>query len=353
MKVLNLVDPEKLGGSRRGSMQLSRSQTLEAAGRQTDALKAYRDVLRSRSGCIVACSSGMMTAEYTPQPVSPRAIRDTIPFPAIERAANGRLWATWYAGPSPRGVESSRSYVGVLKHWQSQWHTPTARATPPVGLSTTLIGSKYMKIGSEFDCSPESVVGELSLKALERVEKSRTCDYPHMKLDSSYIAYCKRNHGGIPKKQWFKASSGRIERLGRLVNFGGPYRAPLQESWEAPETDIRECWSQGYLESMANISGGCGAFLVPLGLLYAGPHHPDEMQVNDADLVCFDYSDRKAKSPRVVFWSNEDAVGELIDCQARGGGCWEKLDHSKFTDIIAKDFVEFMTSLRADRSELK
>ena len=31
--------------------------------------------------------------------------------PAIERAANGRLWAAWYAGPSPRGVESSKSYV--------------------------------------------------------------------------------------------------------------------------------------------------------------------------------------------------------------------------------------------------
>ena len=30
--------------------------------------------------------------------------------PAIERTAKGRLWAAWYAGRSPRGVESSSSY---------------------------------------------------------------------------------------------------------------------------------------------------------------------------------------------------------------------------------------------------
>ena len=49
MKVLNLVDPEKLGGSWRGSMQLSRGQTLEAAGRKADALKSYRDVVTDES----------------------------------------------------------------------------------------------------------------------------------------------------------------------------------------------------------------------------------------------------------------------------------------------------------------
>ena len=49
LKVLNLVDPEKLGGSWRGSMRLSRGQTLEAAGRKADALKAYRDVVADES----------------------------------------------------------------------------------------------------------------------------------------------------------------------------------------------------------------------------------------------------------------------------------------------------------------
>ena len=49
LKVLNLVDPEKLGGSWRGSMRLSRGQTLEAAGRKADALKSYRDVVTDGS----------------------------------------------------------------------------------------------------------------------------------------------------------------------------------------------------------------------------------------------------------------------------------------------------------------
>ena len=49
IKVLDLVDPEKLGGSWRGSMRLSRGQTLEAAGRKADALKSYRDVVTDES----------------------------------------------------------------------------------------------------------------------------------------------------------------------------------------------------------------------------------------------------------------------------------------------------------------
>jgi hypothetical protein len=46
--VLNLVDVVKLGGSWTGSMLLARGQTLEAAGRKTDALNAYRAVLSSK-----------------------------------------------------------------------------------------------------------------------------------------------------------------------------------------------------------------------------------------------------------------------------------------------------------------
>jgi predicted negative regulator of RcsB-dependent stress response len=49
LKVLDLVDPEKLGGSWAGSMLLSRGQTLESAGRKPEALKAYRAVLSSTS----------------------------------------------------------------------------------------------------------------------------------------------------------------------------------------------------------------------------------------------------------------------------------------------------------------
>ena len=50
-----------------------------------------------------------VTAEFDPDTV--KSTRGAQGVPAIERAANGRLWAAWYAGPSPRGVESSSSYV--------------------------------------------------------------------------------------------------------------------------------------------------------------------------------------------------------------------------------------------------
>ena len=49
LRVLGLVDAEKLSGSWAGSMLLSRGQTLEAAGRKPEALKAYRAVLSSKA----------------------------------------------------------------------------------------------------------------------------------------------------------------------------------------------------------------------------------------------------------------------------------------------------------------
>jgi tetratricopeptide (TPR) repeat protein len=48
LKVLNLVDVEKLGGSWTGSMLLARGRTLKAAGRKAEALKAYRAILSSK-----------------------------------------------------------------------------------------------------------------------------------------------------------------------------------------------------------------------------------------------------------------------------------------------------------------
>jgi hypothetical protein len=40
-----------------------------------------------------------------------KSARGSQGVPGIERTAKGRLWAAWYAGKSPRGVESSSSYV--------------------------------------------------------------------------------------------------------------------------------------------------------------------------------------------------------------------------------------------------
>lgn len=49
LKVLDLVDAKKLGGSWSGSILLSRAQTLDAADRKVDALKVYHAVLSSNS----------------------------------------------------------------------------------------------------------------------------------------------------------------------------------------------------------------------------------------------------------------------------------------------------------------
>ena len=49
LKVLDLVDVEKLGGSWGGSMLFTRAQTLDAAGRTADALKLYRTVLSNKT----------------------------------------------------------------------------------------------------------------------------------------------------------------------------------------------------------------------------------------------------------------------------------------------------------------
>jgi len=49
MEVLDLVDVEKLVGSWAATLQMSRGQTLEAAGRKAEALKAYLAVLSSKS----------------------------------------------------------------------------------------------------------------------------------------------------------------------------------------------------------------------------------------------------------------------------------------------------------------
>jgi len=47
----------------------------------------------------------------SPGPEFAKSTRGAQGVPAIERAASGRLWAAWYTGTSPRGVESPFSYV--------------------------------------------------------------------------------------------------------------------------------------------------------------------------------------------------------------------------------------------------
>lgn len=71
-----------------------------------------------RSGSAQTVDAGLPDLALTPprvtadfDPDAKKDARGAQGVPAIERTANGRLWAAWYAGPSPRGVESSKSYV--------------------------------------------------------------------------------------------------------------------------------------------------------------------------------------------------------------------------------------------------
>lgn len=57
----------------------------------------------------LALQPAQVITEFGPDHV--KSSRGAQGVPAIERAAEGRLWAAWYAGKSKRGVESPSSYV--------------------------------------------------------------------------------------------------------------------------------------------------------------------------------------------------------------------------------------------------
>lgn len=205
---------------------------------------------------------------------------------------------------------------------------------------------------SKFDCLPETIVAPLNIERLRRVEKSRSSDYPHMTFDPAYVSYVEKNHGGVPKRQWFMTEKRQVLRLGRFVNFGGPYNEPYQDSWEIPGTDIRESWNVEALETIANIEEGCGAFLVPFGLLYAGDHRPEDMGPIYLDFVCFDYSDESASVPGIVAWNNSAAVDERFACEDEGRDSWTEMRHDRFTQNVASSFTGFIEALFENESDL-
>ena len=92
-----------------------------------------------------------VTAEFDPDTV--KSTRGAQGVPAIERAGNGRLWAAWYAGPSPRGVESSRSYVVLATSsddgvtWSEQLLVRARRFVHGRSLATILVGLSTASAG--------------------------------------------------------------------------------------------------------------------------------------------------------------------------------------------------------------
>jgi len=208
-------------------------------------------------------------------------------------------------------------------------------------------------IKPEYDCQEESIVGPLELERFKQNERSRSTDYPHMVYDQDYFTYVQRNHGGVPKRQWFMTEKGSVQRLGRFVNFGGPYKKPFQEDWQYPGEDIRVSWSMGALEAIANIADGCGAFLVPFGLLYKGRHSPEEIGTTYINLVCFDYSNDQLDAPEVVVWNNSDACKEYYACEESELDSWTGMRHDRFTQRVTDNFNQFLHLLCESETQLK
>ena len=166
-----------------------------------------------------------------------------------------------------------------------------------------------------------------------------------MKFDPAYVDFITDNHGGIPIKQWFNSKDGRLFRIGRYVNFGGPYTPPYQDSWEFPGRDHRMDWSHEALETIANIADGCAAFLIPFGILYSGDHHPDDMGVIYSNMLCFDYKNMHGTLPSVAAWINANAVTEYCRLQEQGVNPFLEMDHSNITHPVADCFADFLRIL--------
>jgi len=73
------------------------------------ALVAAEPPAKGASLVDLALQPPRVTVDFDPD--ARKSARGAQGVPSIERSASGRLWAAWYAGKSPRGVESSTSYV--------------------------------------------------------------------------------------------------------------------------------------------------------------------------------------------------------------------------------------------------
>lgn len=194
-------------------------------------------------------------------------------------------------------------------------------------------------IDEKFDCEPQSVVGPLKISRLRKQE-----DLCEAKFDSDFIDYTRRNHGGIPKRQWVTTKKGTVLRVGRFINFGGPYQKPFQENWLNPPEDLRDNWEIGMVSSDGNFDEGCGEFLMPIALLFSDESHPDGMTTKYLDAICFDFSGNG--SPKVVYWNNRLAGLEYSRCENLDLDTFSELNHENFTEPIARDFETFVRSMR-------
>jgi hypothetical protein len=189
-------------------------------------------------------------------------------------------------------------------------------------------------------CDSKTKVGEIDKKILKKRISEKLAE--GSTLEKYFLDFTIENHGAVFIKENFKDSLGNVHRIGRLANFVdevSEISLPNMEDWEGGGEDLRLRYSIYYLESMGNIMDGMGDRLLPIGILYSGDCHPDEEVTQHSDMLALDMSEPGI--PTVVFWDNEKSVKEYYGNEENP----EKMDFSKFTVFVAKNFEEFISLL--------
>lgn len=170
---------------------------------------------------------------------------------------------------------------------------------------------------------------------------------PNFSFDADYLNELACCHGGIPVRQWFRDRNGRWHRVGRFINYGKTedYQGPLRPSFLDAGTDARVWWNMETISMIANLSDGLGGFLYPIAYLYAGDHHPDEMDPTHLNMICFDYHRVTRGKAAVVYWDNDKSIDEYYRCEQSGVDPFRNMNHSGMTVPVADSFAEFADTL--------
>ncbi len=187
-------------------------------------------------------------------------------------------------------------------------------------------------------CNPETKVADLSRDCLR--ERISGLLANHSELEQNFLDFTVQNHGATLAKEHFVDVAGVEHRLGRLTNFvrdESDLSGERIPDWEDPRYDFRLKFSVFFLDSVSNISEGMGEYLLPIGILYHGSNHPDDMKVTHANTLALDMS--SPGIPSVVVWYNDKGIDQVLWAEREG---LMSLDHSRMTTRIADSFEQFL-----------
>lgn len=198
-------------------------------------------------------------------------------------------------------------------------------------------------------CVPGTNVADLPREILrERISRLLP---KHSILEQAFLDFTVAFHGAVLLKEHFTDMDGVQHRLGRLTSLVEKEAELIGEKikdWESggSDADLRLRYGIDFLDGIANIGQGMGEYLIPIGVLYSGSHHPDAMVVQHADMLALDTS--RPGIPSVVIWHNALGVKEAFRAEREG---LEQLDHSRMTTLVAKTFGQFLDLLACERQE--